>query len=83
MGRQAEYLAGWMREIILLGLWMLVGELLRFARVVDRVEAKLRWLARRVVGVWTISSALVKVLITLTILVRGTGLGYGIVAWFV
>src|SRR5215207_6101475 len=69
--------------IILLGLWMLTGELLFFARFMDRVEVKLRGLAPRVVGIWTISSALVKVLITLTILVCVTGLGYGIVTWFV
>ncbi len=38
---------GWL--IILLGLWMLAGELLFFARFMDRVEVKLRKLARRVV----------------------------------
>lgn len=72
---------GWL--IVLLGLWTLTGELLFFARFMDRVEVKLRRLARRVVGIWTLSYALVKVLITLTILVCVTGLGYGIVIWFV
>jgi hypothetical protein len=72
---------GWL--IILLGLWMLAGELLFFARFMDKVEVKLRRLARRVVGIWTISSALVKGLITLTILVCVAVLGYGIVTLFV
>jgi hypothetical protein len=72
---------GWL--IILLGSWMLAGELLFFARFMDRVEVKLRGLARRVVGVWTISSALVKVLIILTILVYVGALGYGIISRFV
>jgi hypothetical protein len=53
---------------------MLAGELLFFARFMDRVEVKLRKLARRVVGIRTISSALVKALITLATL------GYGIIA---
>lgn len=72
---------GWL--IILLGLWMVAGELLFFARYMDRVEVKLRRLARRVVGIWTISPALVKVLIKLTILICVAVLGYGIIAWFV
>jgi hypothetical protein len=78
---------GWL--IILLGSWMLAGELLFVARFMDRVEVKLSRLARRVVGTWRISSALVKVLIALTILVcvaalgYGITLGYGIIARFV
>jgi len=43
---------GWL--IILLGLWMLAGELLFFARSMDKVEVKLRRVARGVVGIWTI-----------------------------
>ena len=72
---------GWL--IILLGLWMLAGELLFFARSKDKVEVKLRRLARRVAGIWTVSSALVKGLITLTILVCVAALGCGTVIWFV
>jgi len=72
---------GWL--IILLGLWMLAGELLFFARSMDKVEVKLRSLARGVVGIWTISPALVKGLITLTVLVCVALSGYGIVTWFV
>jgi len=72
---------GWL--IILLGLWMLAGELLFFARSMDKVEVKLRRLAGGVVGIWTISSALVKGLITLMIIVCVAVLGYGIITWFV
>ncbi len=68
---------GWL--IILLGLWILAGELLFFARSMDKVEVKLRRLARRVAGIWTISSALLKGLITMTILVCVTALGYGMI----
>ncbi len=72
---------GWL--IILLGLWMLAGKLLFFASFMDRIEVKLRRLARRVVGIWPISSALMKVLITLTVLICVAVLGYGIITWFV
>ncbi len=72
---------GWL--IILLGSWMLAGELLFFARFMDMGEVNLRRLARRVVGIWTTSSALVKGLITLIILVCVAVLGYGTIIWFV
>jgi hypothetical protein len=72
---------GWL--IILLGSWMLAGESLFFARFIDRVEVNLRRLARRVVDICTTSSALVKGLTTLTILVCVAGLGYGIITLFV
>ncbi len=72
---------GWL--IILLGSWMLAGESLFFARFMDRVEVNLRRLARRIVGIWTTSSALVKGLVTLTILVCVAGLGYGVITLFV
>ncbi len=72
---------GWL--IVLLGSWMLAGELLFLARFMDRGEVRLRRLARRVVGIWATSSALVKGLITLTILVCVAVLGYGIVTLFV
>ena len=72
---------GWL--IILLGSWMLAGESLFLARFMDRGEVRLRRLARRVVGIWATSSALVKGLITLTILVCVAVLGYGVVTLFV
>ena len=72
---------GWL--IILFGSWMLAGESLFFARVMDRVEVNLRRLAWRVVGIWTTSSVLVKGLSTLTILVCVAGSGYGIISLFV
>ena len=41
---------GWL--IILLGLGILAGELLFFARLLDWVEVQLRGLARWIVGIW-------------------------------
>ncbi len=72
---------GWL--IILLGLWMLAGELLFLARIMDRVEVRLGKLIRCVIGIWTTSSALVKGLITLMIPVCVAVLGYGTIIWFV
>jgi uncharacterized protein (TIGR02611 family) len=66
---------GWL--IILLGLGMIAGESLSFARSIDWVEVRLRQLARLVVGVWTTSPASVKVLIALTVLACAAALGYG------
>lgn len=66
---------GWL--IILLGLGMIAGESLSFARSVDRAEVRLRQLARLVAGAWAISPVPVKVLIVLTILACATALGYG------
>ena len=66
---------GWL--IILLGLGVIAGESLFFARSIDRVELSMRWLARLVVGIWTISPIMVKVLIALTVLTCATALGYG------
>jgi uncharacterized protein (TIGR02611 family) len=66
---------GWL--IILLGLGVIAGESLFFARSLDRVEVILRRLARLVVGVWTTSTTLVKVLITLTVLACAAALVYG------
>lgn len=67
---------GWL--IILLGLGMIAGVSLSFARFMDRVEVKLRGLARRGVGIWAAWPALVKVLMLLTTLVCAATLGYGI-----
>jgi uncharacterized protein (TIGR02611 family) len=66
---------GWL--IILLGLGVIAGESLSFARSVDRFEVSLRRLVRLVVVLWTTSPTLVKVLITLTVLACTTALGYG------
>ena len=66
---------GWL--IILLGLGVIAGESLFFARSIDRVEVSLRWLVRVVVGVWTTSPTLVMVLMALTVLACATALGYG------
>ena len=66
---------GWL--IILLGLGVIAGESLFFARSIDRVEVSLRWLARLAVGAWIASPTLVKVLIALTVLACATALGYG------
>ncbi len=67
---------GWL--IILLGLGMIAGVSLSFASFIDRVEVKLRRLARWVVGFWVAWPAVVKVLMLLTILVCAVTLGYGI-----
>lgn len=67
---------GWL--IILLGLGVIAGESLFFARSMDWVEVSLRRLARLVVGLWTTSLTLVKVLIALTVLAFATAAGYGI-----
>jgi uncharacterized protein (TIGR02611 family) len=66
---------GWL--IILLGLGVIARESLFFARSIDRVELSMRWLARLVVGIWTISPNIVKVMIALTVLSCATALGYG------
>ena len=66
---------GWL--IILLGLGVIAGESLLFARWIDRVEVGLRRLARLVVGVWTSSPTLGRVVIVLTVLASATAAGYG------
>ena len=67
---------GWL--IILLGLGMIAGESLSFARLIDRGEVRLRQMARWIVGVWVTSHTLVKVSIALTVLACTAALGYGI-----
>lgn len=66
---------GWL--IILLGLGVIAGESLSFARSMDWIEVRLRRLARLGAGVWAISPVPVKVLTALTILASATALGYG------
>ncbi len=68
---------GWL--IILLGLGMIAGESLFFARLLDWAEVKLRRLVRRVIGIWRTSPAPVKVSIVLTILACATVVGIGFV----
>ncbi len=63
---------GWL--IILLGLGVIAGESLSFARSIDRVEVRLRQLARLVAGIWAASPAPVKVL---AIMAFAIALGYG------
>jgi uncharacterized protein (TIGR02611 family) len=66
---------GWL--IILLGLGVIAGESLLFARWIDRAELGLRRFARSVAGVWTTSPILVKVLISLAVLACATALVHG------
>ena len=63
---------GWL--IILLGLGVIAGESLSFARSIDWVEVRLRQLARLVAGAWAISPIPVKIL---AIMACATALGYG------
>ena len=67
---------GWL--IILLGLGMVAGESLFFARLLYRAEVILRGLARRVAGLWRTSPALVKIVLIPMILLSATASGYGI-----
>ena len=67
---------GWL--LILLGLGMVAGESLSFARLIDWAEVKVRRMVRLiVVGIWSTSPASVKVLIVLTILTCAAASGYG------
>jgi uncharacterized protein (TIGR02611 family) len=68
---------GWL--VILLGLGMVAGESLFFARLLDRVEVKLRGFVRRVVGAWRTSHILVKVVIVLMILTCAIVMGIGFI----
>jgi uncharacterized protein (TIGR02611 family) len=68
---------GWL--IILLGLAMLAGESLVLARLLDRLEVRMRGLTRRVAGTWRTSPALVKVSIVVAILACATAIGIGFI----
>ena len=61
---------GWL--IILLGMGMVAGESLFFARLFDRAEVKLRGLLRQAVSVWRISPASVRILVVLAIVACAT-----------
>jgi hypothetical protein len=65
--------------IIVIGLWMLAGEFLPLARLFDRVEMRLRELGRWIKDTWTGSSAAVRVLFILAILLLLTVLGYWLI----
>jgi len=68
---------GWL--IILLGLGMVAGQSLFFARLFDGAEVKARWLVRWVIGTWRTSPAFAKVLIVLAILACVTVTGVGLI----
>ena len=51
--------------IIAIGLWLLAGEFLPFARLFDRVGVRLGRMGRAIKGVWRSSPATVKVLVVL------------------
>ena len=67
---------GWL--IILLGLGMVAGESLFFARLIDGAETILRQATRRISNTWRTSPASGKVLICLAILACAAASGYGI-----
>jgi hypothetical protein len=60
--------------IIVIGLWMLAGELLPLARFFDRADVKLRKLGRWTKGRWSGLPAVVKSLVVLACV---AALGYG------
>jgi len=64
--------------IIVIGLWMLAGEVLLLARFFDRLDVRLRSLGRWIKGRWSSLPAVVKVLVALTCV---AALGYG--AYFI
>ena len=63
---------------VALGLVMIAGESLSFARFADRAEIKLRRLARWVAAVWAASPASAKVLMMLALTFCAIASGYGI-----
>lgn len=68
---------GWL--IILLGLGMVAGESLFFARLFDGAEVKLRGLVRRAIGLWRISPASVRISIVLVIVASATAMGISLI----
>jgi hypothetical protein len=66
--------------IIVIGLWMLAGELLPIARFFDRLEVRLRELGRWIKVSWINSSTVIRVLIILAILLGVTALGYVLIS---
>ena len=66
--------------IIVIGLWMLAGELLPLARLFDRVEMRLRELGRWIRDTWLDSSRVARVLLVAAILLCIATLGYALIA---
>jgi Flp pilus assembly protein TadB len=62
--------------IIVIGLWMLAGELLSLARFFDRLEVRLRRLGRGIKGLWAGLPALVKTLVVLAFVVAAGYVAY-------
>ena len=65
--------------IIVIGLWMLAGEVLLLARLFDRSEMRLRELGRWIKEIWTNSSTVVRLSIILAILTCVVALGYWLI----
>ena len=65
--------------IIVIGLWMLAGEVLLLARLFDRSEMRLRELGRWIKDIWTNSSTMVRLSIVLAILTCVVALGYWLI----
>jgi hypothetical protein len=61
--------------IIVIGMWMLAGEFLPFARFFDRLEVRLRKLGRWIKDCWRTLPTSVKVFVAL---VCAAALGYGL-----
>ena len=68
---------GWL--IILLGLGIIAGESLFFARLFDGAEVKLRRLLRWAIGLWRISPASVRISIILVIVACATAMGISLI----
>ncbi len=66
--------------IIVIGSWMVAGELLFFARFFDRTEVRLRELGRWIRDTWVDSSRVARVLVVLAILLCIAALGYVLIA---
>ena len=66
--------------IIVIGLWMLAGELLLLARFFDRTEVRLRKLGRWIKNAWNRSPGVVRVLTILAILLCVAATGYLLIA---
>jgi hypothetical protein len=68
---------GWL--VILLGLGMVAGESLFFARLFDWAEVKLRGLIMRTIGLWRISPTSVRILIVLGLVACATATGISLI----
>ncbi len=66
--------------IIVIGMWMLAGEVLLLARFFDRLDVRLRELGRWIKNAWNSSSGAARVLTVLAILLYAAALGYLLIA---